>query len=370
MAIPILMPRVDPYMRAGRLTRWLRHEGEFVRAGDPIAEIATERATMDVEAPHTGVLAHIFIEAGAEDIAVDRQIGVIEPGVAPHRPPRSEDAPAPSARVGRTAVSPRARRLAREAGFDLAGLSGGGPNGRIVEKDVRAALETHDKAARPEEPREFEGPRLHSLLGAAQWAPLVHLEVDCRVDALRDFRAELNDVARSNGTARISLVDCVIKALAGALQRTPAANVAFAPDGYTPAKHSDVALALSIGGRVVAPALPAAENMSLAEIAAARADFMAAHFSPAAFFGGSSLVANFGAFEIKRVLPVVVSPWTSVLAIGAPEKRVIVEDGAPAIATMLSVALAVDRRAMDEVAAASLLAAFKRLIEEPHALIV
>lgn len=378
MPIDVLMPSVDPTMQTGRLTRWLRREGDFVEAGDPIAEIATDRATMDVEAPQSGVLSRILVEAGSLDVPVFQQIGLIEP-----RTDRAE-VQAAAGRPARVSMSPRARRLAREAGLDLAQVNGSGPAGRVVERDVRAALDARTEGvqswrglqtwqglqAQVETPRGQARPFLQSLVSAAQWTPQVHLEADCRLDALEIFRAALNAEARRNRTAKISLVDCVVKALALALQRAPRGNVAHAPDGFALARTSDIALALALDERIVAPALLAAEKLSLVEIAEARADFMAGRFSPAAYYGGVSMIANLGAFGVKRMLPAVLAPWTSVLAIGAAEKRVIVEDGEPEVATMLSVTLAIDRRAMDEMAGAVLLAAFKHLIENPKGLMI
>lgn len=371
MATDVLMPSVEPSMQTGRLTRWLRREGDFVEAGDPIAEIATDRATMDVEAPQTGVLTRILVEAGDLEVPVFQQIGLIEPGPAPHQI-RVGDEPA-AEKAGRVLASPRARRLAHEAGFDLSHVKGGGPNGRIVESDVRAALASRIQAANPllvRAPEGEDGPRLHALMSAAQWTPQVHLEADCQLDALEALREKLNSAAREERTPKISLVDCVVKAFALALQRAPRGNVAHAPDGFVLARHSDIALALAVDEKIVAPALPAAENLTLAEIATARADFMAGRFAPAAYYGGSSLVANLGAFGVKRIFPVVVAPWTSVLAVGAAERRVIVEDGQPEVATILSVTLTIDRHAMDEMAGAMLLAAFKHLIENPIGLML
>ncbi len=204
---------------------------------------------------------------------------------------------------------------------------------------------------------------------AAQWVPQVHLEADCRLDALDALRATLNERARAEHSTKVSLLDCLVKALAGALRQVPRANVAHAPGGYSLARGADVALALTLDGEIVAPALPAADAMSLGEIAAARAAFLAGRFAPNSFTGGVSLVANLGALGVRRALPVVVAPWTSVLGIGAAEKRVIVEEGAPVIATMLAATLSIDRRAMDEIAGGALLAAFKDLVEHPAGLV-
>ncbi|MGO8738948.1 2-oxo acid dehydrogenase subunit E2 [Rhodoblastus sp.] len=358
MVIAIPMPSIEPSMRTGRLTRWLRRVGDFVEAGEPVAEIAGVHGTMDVEAPQSGVLSHILVAAGAEAVAVGAEIGRIEPGPPPHFSARG---PAETAAPGRVPASPRARRLARESGFDLSRLAGGGPNGRIVEADVRAALA---RGARPEEAPRRQGESLRLPVEAAPGMLQLHLEVDCRLDALEIFRARLN----ARGLApRVSLLDCMVKALALALARTPKANVARAGAGFEPAPQADVAIALVRDGDILAPSFAAADEMNLEEIAAARADFVAGRFGPGAR-AGVCLIANLGAFGVRRFLPAVFPPWTSVLGLGAAEQRVIVEQGAPAVATLLSATLAIDRRALDEPAAAALLAAFKALIEAPEGL--
>jgi pyruvate dehydrogenase E2 component (dihydrolipoamide acetyltransferase) len=357
MAIAILMPSLGAAMRTAKLTRWLLREGDFVEAGEPVAEIAT------------------IFAAGEAEIAGGAEIGLIEPGPAPRLPSHSPPfgaSEAPSEGCGARTASPRARRLAREAGFDLSGLLGTGPHGRIVEADVRVAIEAHGHDARPSGAtpllRTPDG-RWSPLIGAAQWSPQVHLEADCRIDALEALRAQRNDATRGARKTRISLLDCVVKALAVALDRTPRANVALTPKGYLSAHGAGVALGLVLDGEIVAPALAAAEAMSLDEIAAARAAFLAGRFSPNSFAGGVSLIVNLGSFGVKRVFPLVMAPWTSVLGIGASEKRVVVEDGAASIATVLSVTLAIDRRAMDETAGGALLAAFRALIERPAGLL-
>ena len=165
-------------------------------------------------------------------------------------------------------------------------------------------------------------------------------------------------------------MDCVVKAWAMALRRTPRANIAYAPGGFVQARHADVALALPGEGGMVAPALAEAEHHSLGEIAAARTAFLGGSRPHAALQGGSSLVANFGAMGVKRAFPVLVAPWTSLLSIGLAEKTVVVEDGVPDVATVMSVTLTFDRRAMDEVTGAALLRAFKALVENPYGLLL
>jgi pyruvate dehydrogenase E2 component (dihydrolipoamide acetyltransferase) len=259
-----------------------------------------------------------------------------------------------------TPVSPRARRLAREQGVDLAGVAGSGPEGRIVERDVRAALAVRPCAAG----RAGDGFGLRAS-PVAPWAPQAHLEADCDLDALEKLRIRLNESARDETAARISLVDCVVKALATALRLTPRAPISPAGQG---AVHSPIAMAMAVEGRIATPALAAAEHLSLAEIATARENFMAGRL-PAENPGAGCLVIDFGDFGVKRVFPVLVAPWTLILSIGEAKDRVVVEDGAPAVAAILSVTLTLDRRAMDEIAGAMLLDAFRRLIENPSELL-
>jgi pyruvate dehydrogenase E2 component (dihydrolipoamide acetyltransferase) len=264
----------------------------------------------------------------------------------------------------RTPVSPRARRLAREEGVDLAGVAGSGPRGRIVERDVRAAV-----AARPlpEQPAwDVLGSR---PLPVAPWAPQAHLEADCHLDALEKWRIGLNESAGDETVARISLVDCVVKALALALRQIPRAHVSPAGPGFEAAVHSPIAMAMAVGGRIATPALAAAEHLALTEIATARENFMAGRLPTEGAGAASCLVIDFGDFGVKRVFPVLVAPWTLILSIGEAQDRVVVEDGAPAVAAILSVTLTLDRRAMDEIAGAMLLDAFRRLIEDPQELL-
>lgn len=372
MTKDIRMPAVEPSMRAGRLTRWLRREGDFVEAGDPIAEIATESATMDVEAPQSGVLVRLLVGEGSAPIAVNRPIALIDPRPAPHQHPRMDGAPAHAGEKGRAPVSPRARRLAHEAGCDLAEVGGSGPHGRIVERDVRWALAAEHPSPPPQRvfPPLGERAEIPLSLPDAHWSPQAHLEADCNLEALEKLRTRLNESAREEMTAPISLVDCVVKALALALRRTPRANVVHGRNGFAPARPCDIALGLAVEGRLAAPTLAAAENLTLAEIAASRAQFMTGRFPSPTHPGGSSLVLDFGDFGVKRVFPVVVAPWTLVLAIGEAENRVVVEDGVPAVAAILSVTLTIDRRAMDEIAGAMLLDAFRQLIENPYGLLL
>ncbi len=360
MATAILMPSILPATRSGRLTRWLRRAGDFVEAGEPVAEVAFPQGTMEVESPVTGVLTHLRVAEGEDGVDVESEIGTIEPGPPPHRPALGGAALAGVGRAARLLASPRARRLAREMGVDLSLLAGARPNGRIIEADVRAALE---RAGTLKRPGGGEG-GLDALVAAAEWIPQVHLQAECQVDALEALLDRIN-AARGAEDAAVALLDGVVRALALALMGTPRANLARVPGGFERAARADVALAVNRDGKAVAAALRGAEKMSLGEIARARGNFLAEDIPADAFGGAVCLVI---AAEARRIQPLVAPPFTCALGVGAVEQRVVVARGAPTVAKVLDVTLSIDRRAMDEFSAEALLAAFKALIERPDGL--
>jgi pyruvate dehydrogenase E2 component (dihydrolipoamide acetyltransferase) len=357
MATAILMPSIGPATRAGRLSRWLRRERDFVEAGEPVAEVAFPQGTMEVESPETGVLTHVLVAEGEEGVEVGSEIGTIEPGPPLHQ--RALGGAAPG-RAGRVLASPRARRLAREMDVDLARLAGAGPNGRIVEADVRAALARAGALLRS---GRGDG-RLDALAARAEWIPQVSLQAECRVDAL-EARLDRINAAHGVEDAPVLLLDGVVRALALALEETPRANVLRVAYGFEPARQADVTLAVNRDGEAVALALRGADKMSLGEIARARAEFLSGDI-PAGDVGGVCLVIG---AEARRLEPLVVAPFTSAFGVGAAEPRVIVEQGAPTMAKVLDVTLSIDRRAMDEGAAGALLAIFKTLVERPERLV-
>jgi pyruvate dehydrogenase E2 component (dihydrolipoamide acetyltransferase) len=369
MTTPILMPTIDSATPSARVMRWLRREGDFVEAGEPVAEIAAARATMDVEAPHAGVLIRILAEPDGHDIAVESVIGLIDSrakGGAPEDPTQAEPGQEALGRaapelVVRRLISPRARRLAHEFGLDFSGLSGSGPNGRIVENDVYAALAARAltqvrSEMRPNGPALAHAPPIaFSAPQLALSAPQIALEAEIRVDALESLRLRLNGPL-ADEAARVSLADCALKALALALQREPRAGLAHA-------SRSDVALVVPVEGGTATTVFEAPETRTLAEIAAARAGFDATGLQ--GLQEASSLVIDFGSYGVLRAFPVLVAPFTTVLALGVAEQRVVVEDGVPNVARVMSVTLTFDRRAMDEAAGAALLATFRTVFENP-----
>jgi pyruvate dehydrogenase E2 component (dihydrolipoamide acetyltransferase) len=306
----------------------------------------------------------------------------------------------PDSGAPRLFASPLARRLAKEAGLDLASVTGSGPHGRIVERDVKSALASGGarKASAPAlssgpsaaETRKFyeidsydEVPHdsmrkaiARRLTESIQTVPHFYLDIDCEIDALLKLREEFNAAApkRADGAPewKTSVNDYIIKALALALQRAPEANVTFTPDAMLKHKGSDIGVAVAIPGGLITPIIRNAQAKTVHEISdevkelAARA--RERRLKPQEYEGGVSAVSNLGMFGIRNFSAVINPPQSTILAVGQGEQRVVVKDGAPAVATVMSVTLSCDHRAVDGALGAQLLAAFKELIEHPMGL--
>ncbi len=447
MPTNILMPALSPTMEKGNLAKWLKKEGDTIKSGDIIAEIETDKATMEVEAVDEGILARIVVPEGTADVAVNEVIGVIAGegedaksisapaagGAAPAKAeapksdapkaeaPAAAAAPAPAASApaaapaatggSRAFASPLARRIARDAGLDLNAIKGSGPHGRIVEKDVEAAKAGGGAKAAPAaapsapkpaaaplasgpsdeqvkklfEPGSYEeiphdGMRktiARRLTEAKQTIPHFYVTLDCELDALLKLRAELNAAAPEKDgkpAYKLSVNDMVIKALALALKAVPDANVSWTEGAMLKHKHADVGVAVSIPGGLITPIIRDACHKTLSQISnemkdmAARAK--ARKLKPEEYQGGTTAVSNLGMFGVKDFAAVVNPPHATILAVGAGEQRVIVKGGQPAVATVMSVTLSTDHRAVDGALGAELLQAFKGYIEKPMAMLV
>lgn len=441
MPTNILMPALSPTMEKGNLAKWLKKEGDTIKSGDIIAEIETDKATMEVEAVDEGVLAKIVVPEGTADVAVNEVIGVIAgegedaksvtaPAAGSAAPAKAAEAPAAAAAPASTAAaptaapasaggsrafaSPLARRIAKDAGLDLNAIKGSGPHGRIVEKDVEAAKAGGGAKAAPAaapagapaakpaaaplasgpsdeqvkklfEPGSYEevphdGMRktiARRLTEAKQTVPHFYVTVDCELDALLKLRGELNAAAPEKDgkpAYKLSVNDMVIKALALALRAVPDANVSWTDNTMLKHKHADVGVAVSIPGGLITPIIRDACHKSLSQISnemkdmAARAK--ARKLKPEEYQGGTTAVSNLGMFGVKDFAAIVNPPHATILAVGAGEQRVIVKGGQPAVATVMSVTLSTDHRAVDGALGAELLAAFKGYIEKPMAMLV
>ncbi|KAB0266314.1 pyruvate dehydrogenase complex dihydrolipoamide acetyltransferase [Microvirga brassicacearum] len=455
MPINILMPALSPTMEKGNLAKWLKKEGDTVKSGDVIAEIETDKATMEVEAVDEGILAKILIAEGTADVPVNQPIAVIagegedpksvtgaasggpapkaEATAAPPAPAPAAEvpqaapppaaapmpaAPAPAAkpngaaeRENRVFASPLAKRIAKEAGIDLASVQGSGPHGRVVEKDVKAAVaggapKRAEPAAAPKaapaaalasslssdqvkamfeagtyEEIPLDGMRktiAKRLVESKQTVPHFYLALDCELDALMAMREQINAGAPKDKdgkpTYKLSVNDFVIKALAIALQRVPAANSVWADDRILRLKHSDVGVAVAVEGGLFTPVIRKAEVKTLTAISAEMKDLAGRarnrRLKPEEYTGGSTAVSNLGMFGIKDFLAVINPPQGTILAVGAGEQRVVVKNNAPAIVQAMTVTLSCDHRVVDGALGAELLAAFKVLIENPMGMLV
>ncbi|MBS0476993.1 MAG: pyruvate dehydrogenase complex dihydrolipoamide acetyltransferase [Proteobacteria bacterium] len=408
MAIEIKMPALSPTMEEGTLARWLVKEGDTIRAGDLIAEIETDKATMEYESADEGVIAQILVGEGTDEVKVGTVIALIaldgeasarSDSVAPL--PVSTETPAPvlagaaaemadelaliDAAPARKA-SPLARRLAAVKGIDLSAVVGSGAGGRIVRRDLgidlpavaapAPAIVASPPAAilpPPDVPHDtiklstMRKTIARRLSEAKQTVPHFYLAADCRLDALLALRAQLN--ATLEGDARLSVNDMLVKALALALADVPEANVQFAGDELYQFQRVDISMAVAIDGGLVTPVITDAANLRLSAIAA-RSKALAAKardgkLQPHEYQGGTASLSNLGMFGIRQIIPVINPPQAVILGVGAGEQRPQVIDGAVGIATMLTATGSFDHRAIDGAVGARLMAAFRGLVEEP-----
>ncbi|MEC7486583.1 MAG: pyruvate dehydrogenase complex dihydrolipoamide acetyltransferase [Pseudomonadota bacterium] len=408
MAIDILMPALSPTMETGTLAKWTVAVGDAVRSGDVIAEIETDKATMEVEAVDDGILASIMVAEGSEGVAVGTPIGRLaedgespddvaaapasttpvapEPAAAPvEEPTQPTPAPVPapaavsSAPANRIFASPLARRIAADRGLDLASLSGSGPHGRILRRDVEAA-ETAPAAVRPAvdqavvqgastlEPNSQMRRIIASRLQESkQTAPHFYLTVDCEIDALLAARRQMNDQAPEG--VKISVNDLVIRAAAMALIKVPKANTSWEGENTRLFTHADIAMAVAVDGGLVTPVIWAAEKKGLAEIASVSRDLATrardGKLAPEEFTGGSFTISNLGMYGVREFAAVINPPQGAILAVGAGEQRPVVKDGQLAVATVMTVTLSADHRVVDGAVGAEWLQAFKGYVESP-----
>jgi len=478
MPINILMPALSPTMEKGNLAKWLKKEGDAVKTGDVIAEIETDKATMEYEAVDDGVMAKIVVPEGTSDVPVHQLIAVmVQEGEDPKAaaatanaeekrpegrapspqpsPPRGEGAvqqavtaptapaakspsapqapAAPSPQRGegggegaltlgtsaadghganRIFASPLARRLAKDAGIDVGRISGSGPHGRVIARDIASAKEgkgLHAPGAAPAPPAGAPAPLIapslsdqqvralyeegsyelvphdgmrrtiaQRLTASVQTIPHFYLTIDCDIGRLLAAREEINAQAPKDKDGKpiykLSVNDFVIKALALALQRVPNANVSWTDAGLLKHKHSDIGVAVALPAGLITPIIRNAETKSLSAISnemkelAARA--RAKKLKPQEYQGGTSSVSNLGMYGIKDFTAVINPPQSTILAVGAGEERAVVRGGKIEAAHIMSATLSCDHRSVDGALGAELIGAFKALIENPVMMLV
>ena len=424
MPTEILMPALSPTMEEGTLAKWLVKEGDTVQSGDLLAEIETDKATMEFEAVDEGVIGKILIAAGTENVKVNTAIAVLladgesasDIGSAPAAPtpaaaPAAAATPAASATPvatpavshgARVFASPLARRIAADKGIDLGSLTGSGPHGRIVKADVENATAAPKAASAPApsapvaaapkpaapqvsaegvaklyEDREYteiplDGMRktiAARLSEAKQTIPHFYLRRDIKLDALMAFRAQINKQLESRGV-KLSVNDFIIKACANALQAVPAANAVWAGDRVLQLKPSDVAVAVAIDGGLFTPVLKDADKKSLSALSSEMKDLAGRarnkKLAPHEYQGGSFAISNLGMFGIDNFDAVINPPHGAILAVGAGVKKPVVgDDGQISVATVMSVTLSVDHRVIDGALGAELLKSIVDNLENP-----
>ncbi len=413
----ILMPALSPTMEEGILAKWLVKVGDSVRSGDVIAEIETDKATMEVEAVDEGVVEALLVAEGTEGVKVNTPIARLSgeggPPAATPAPPQPVAAPAPRSldpAVEKAALekgserifaSPLARRLAAERGLDLATLTGSGPHGRIIRADVEAAA-----AAPPARPVRVEAPApalmstpapslaqlgypddsytlvpldgmrrtvARRLTESARDIPHFPLTIDVEIDALLAARARINGLLEPRGI-KVSVNDLVIKAAALALKQVPEANASFTHEGIALHRHADISMAVAVEGGLITPILRRAEQKGLADIALEAKDLAerarTRKLKPEEFQGGTFSISNLGMFGIRQFGSIINPPQGAILSVGAGEARAVIRDGQVVSRTLMTVTLTCDHRVIDGAIGARWLAAFRALIEDPVTMIV
>ena len=415
----ILMPALSPTMEEGILAKWHVKVGDTVAAGDVIAEIETDKATMEVEAVDEGTIEAILVDAGTEGVKVNTPIARLAGGDAKPAPkaaaaeaPKAEAAKAaaaaaapapvapapvatPAASGARVAASPLARRLAEINKLDLKGITGSGPHGRVIKRDIEAALSSGTGKAAPAvstaaaEPRKVQSlEQMGIAAGSYDLVPLdgmrkviarrltdsfrdvphFPLTVDIELDNLLAARTKINTALESQGV-KVSVNDIVIKAVAMALKIVPEANASFTPEGIALHHNADVAMAVAIDGGLITPIIRKAETKSLSQIARETKDLAARardrKLKPEEFQGGTFSVSNLGMFGIKQFASIINEPQGCILSVGAGEQRPVVKNGALAVATVMTVTLTCDHRVVDGSIGAKYITALKNLLEDP-----
>jgi len=446
MTIDITMPALSPTMTEGAVAKWHKKEGDAVKSGDVIAEVETDKATVEVEASDDGVMGKIVVPEGTKGVKVNDVIAVLleegesaasikggakpapapaaapapkpaapapqaAPAPAPHAPAPKPAAP-PQANGGgdRVFASPLARRMAEKAGLDLNSLKGSGPHGRIVKSDIDAARgQAPAAAAAPvaqatrAAPSQAVAPQAKApapaptaglpsftevphttmrkviaqrLVQSKREAPHFYLTMDCQIDKLLALRKELNGRKAAEGDHgyKLSVNDFVLRAVALAMKKVPAANASWTETAIRVFHSVDVSVAVAIPNGLITPVIRGAEGKGLAEISnemkALAEKARAGKLTPEEYQGGTVSVSNLGMYGVRDFAAVINPPQGCILAVGAGEQRPVVKDGALAIATVMSCTLSVDHRVVDGAVGAEFLGAFKQLIEDPMTMLL
>ncbi|KXV67368.1 branched-chain alpha-keto acid dehydrogenase subunit E2 [Acetobacter malorum] len=420
MAIELLMPALSPTMTEGTLARWVKAEGEKVAIGDVLAEIETDKATMEVEAIEDGILGRILVPEGTHEIAVNAPIAIMvsegeavpEAGAAkpknsaPPAPaaqpapaqqgsaPASAPAATPVAPVGQPATgkriiaSPLAKRVASQKGLDLSRIKGTGPNGRIVRRDVdnaaaqsTAAPATASAEALASTSRTVPHSSMRKVIArrlseAKSTIPHFYVSADVELDALLALRSQLNAASPDEGpdAFKLSVNDMLVKASAIALKRVPNVNASFTDQAMILHDNVDISIAVSIPDGLITPIVKHVDQKSLKQISQETKDLVkrarAGKLKPEEFQGGTFSISNMGMFGVRDFSAIINPPQAAILAIAAGKKQPVVKGNELAIATVMTVTLSVDHRVVDGAVAAEWLSAFRSVVESPLTLVL
>jgi len=415
MPIEILMPALSPTMTEGNLAKWLKKEGDNVKPGDVIAEIETDKATMEVEAVDEGVIGKIIIQEGTENVAVNKLIAVLlEEGettsdltkfiesandsssaaipktAAPAAPAEAQaTSPAPASTNGRIFASPLAKRIAASENIDLKTVNGTGPHGRIIKADILEAANNPRPAPslvnasfgrNPEEYSKIPNNNMRKVIAkrlceSKQTVPHFYLSVETKLDKLLAIRSEMNNATDKDKPAyKLSVNDFVIKASAMALKAVPLANASWSDEAILQYNNIDISVAVAIDGGLITPIIKNADQKSLATISNEMKDLAKrareGKLAPHEFQGGGFSISNLGMYGIKQFNAIINPPQSCILAIGAGEEKAVVEKGEIKISNVMSVTLSCDHRVVDGAIGAELLKAFKNYIENPLTMLI
>jgi pyruvate dehydrogenase E2 component (dihydrolipoamide acetyltransferase) len=428
MPIEILMPALSPTMTEGTLARWLKKEGEAVKPGEVIAEIETDKATMEVEAVDNGIIGRILVRDGTEAVKVNSLIALlleegedlaslasyesastspvsvevnglptIEPSISSVV---NEGSMVSSREDTRIKASPLAKSLAAKEGISLHGMTGSGPYGRIIQADVlavKANPNTNSAAKKqvvtapvvagsygavrnPEEVTKIPNNTMRKVIArrlteSKQTVPHFYLSVECELDSLLAMRSSMNAATDKDHPAyKLSVNDFVIKAVAYALAAVPAANASWSDEAILQYNNVDVSVAVAIDGGLITPIIRNADQKSLSVISNEMKQLIqkakSGKLAPEEFQGGGFSISNLGMYGIKQFQAIVNPPQGCILAVGAGSERVVVKNKHMQIANVMDVSLSCDHRVVDGAVAAEFLAAFKRAIELPVSMLV
>ncbi len=429
MTIKVLMPALSPTMTEGNLAKWHKKEGDTVKAGEVIAEIETDKATMEVEAVDEGTLGKILVAAGTQAVKVNEPIAILleegendnalKDAAVTKEAPKSEtvipsvaegsqkaaaksdiSAPLRSGRddAGRIFATPLAKRIAKDKGIDLSAVKGSGPHGRIVKADVENGVSAAPKAAAPgaaaTAPALSADEKINAfgqiytempvnnikritakrLVESKTTVPHFYLTIDCRIDELLKVRETLNRAAGKDAAYKLSVNDFVVKACAMALKAYPAANVSWDEQAIKQFKHADISVAVATPNGLMTPIVKKAEEKGLASISGEIKDLAKrardGKLKPEEFQGGSFTVSNLGMFGISNFQAIINPPQSCILAVGAGEERPYVEGGQIKIGNFMSCTLSTDHRTVDGAVGAEFLQYVKRFIENPATMLL